>query len=732
MQTNHSAGWLAWALILILACCGGCGGNGQLSPRAGDDASLGMAWPPPELPERAVQTVTHVQAGREAAASGGNASFDGDDIVLVTGATVAWARYSISGQTANDQLSEITMDFTATPQAASDGTRMFLGFANYELDMWEWELLETGPYNRVFTDPAAYIHNGQSHIVAVMDGPGEGRVSQVIFETTGSYVDPPTNLTAEATGIDLVELDWDDVESAAGYNVYRADNAGLTGITKVNTELVTASEYNDTGLGETYYYYYYVTAVSANESAPSNVASTWIFKADYAAPTNLRVTNRAETSFTLEWDWEGSYPEDGFVIYYDFTPDFIITDDTLRLHERWDYAFTMNYTEPGIVYYWKLAALEDGPHDIDRQIHGRLSEEATATCTGFWTWGDVNTIATGLAPLRAVKYGDDIAVAYRSGETVAVAVGLDDSWSISTALSGPGDVFGEQVDMDSNGSTIIVVSQETSAHDAHAAYGTPGNWTNDRVHGDGSTVNFHPTSGYSITCAIDDTEMAVVHQDQAADSLRLHTKTIASGSWTNTAIRTSSTISYPVQSLAYLEGNLFILGSLLEEETVGEDTTYTRRLRLANRDSGWSEANWIAIIEDVGIPRLDKHYDLHYFDSEWYSPGLKSVEFDLYLIHGTTAPWSGTQVNDTGTNLGYNARLDIEDDEAILLFSSTTQYYFAFYSKSWQYFPIVVPGTSTGDYAENADIVLLNGSPYFVFLDEGTGEIKIAMGTPPE
>ena len=725
MQTKHSAGWLVWALILIAAGCWGCGG-GQLPSNTNGEDAPGIGWPPPELPARTVNTITHVQAGSDAVDSGGDAVIDSNDMVLNTGSTVAWALYSIGGQTDVDKLSDISVDYTVTPEAANDGSRLFLGFANYDLEIWEWVLPETSPYTREFTNPDAYISDGgQSHIVAVMDGPGEGRVSQVSFETTGSYVDPPANLTAEATGIDLVELDWDDVDGAGSYNIYRADNAALTGVEQVNAEPVAASEYNDTGLGETYYYYYYVTAVSANESAPSNVASTWIFKADYAAATNLRVTNRAETSFTLEWDWEGSYPEDGFVIYYDFTPDFIITDDTLHLHERWDYTFTMNNTEPGFVYYWKLAALEDGPHDIDRQIHGRLSAEATATCTGFWTWGDVNTIATGLTPVRAARHGDEIVVAYRSGSNVDVAVGLDDTWTTSTALSGSGDTFGEQLDMASNGTTVIVVSEEKSANDAHAAYGTPGSWTNDRVHGDGSTALFHPCSGAYAACAIDDTEMAIIHHDEentTSPVLRYHTRPIAGGSWSSQVLRSGvDSGTSPQIACAYHEANLYVLNTY-----VGTD-----ELSFADESGGWSWSNIIDVTEYPELA-LRQYHDLQYYQDQWYTTGFDNSDKDLYIMHGTSTPWTGEKVNDDSTILGYNARMDVEGEEAIVIFADNAKYYFAFYSKSWQYFDISVPGTADGDYAENADVVLLNGSPYFVFQDEGTGEIKIAMGSPPE
>ena len=68
-----------------------------------------------------------------------------------------------------------------------------------------------------------------------------------------------------------VALDWDDNSDSdlAGYNVYRGTTPGV--YAKVNTSLVTASAYSDTGLTNGTEYYYVVRAVdtSNNESTDS-------------------------------------------------------------------------------------------------------------------------------------------------------------------------------------------------------------------------------------------------------------------------------------------------------------------------------------------------------------------------------------------------------------------------------------------------------------------------------
>jgi len=88
--------------------------------------------------------------------------------------------------------------------------------------------------------------------------------------------DAPTGLDATATGLSI-DLHWNAVTGAAGYNLYRSPLAG-GGYTKVNGALITGTFYTDTSsdLRSGTRYYYVVKAVDSagNESAASNEIST--------------------------------------------------------------------------------------------------------------------------------------------------------------------------------------------------------------------------------------------------------------------------------------------------------------------------------------------------------------------------------------------------------------------------------------------------------------------------
>ncbi|MBN1787971.1 MAG: fibronectin type III domain-containing protein [Sedimentisphaerales bacterium] len=108
------------------------------------------------------------------------------------------------------------------------------------------------------------------------DADGDGANNDIVLAHYYGQEPPaaPTGLVA-STGYTIVELDWDDNSdpNLDGYNIYRSETSG-SGYTKLNTDLLTSSDYNDSSilLGETYYYV--VTAFYMNESFYSDEVSS--------------------------------------------------------------------------------------------------------------------------------------------------------------------------------------------------------------------------------------------------------------------------------------------------------------------------------------------------------------------------------------------------------------------------------------------------------------------------
>ena len=105
-------------------------------------------------------------------------------------------------------------------------------------------------------------------------GAATGAVS-IASDASGS----PATITLAGTGLapssHTILLNWTaSTSTVMGYNVYRSTSDG-SGYVKVNTSLVPATTYTDSGLYSTTTYYYVTTAVdnNGNESAYSNQAS---------------------------------------------------------------------------------------------------------------------------------------------------------------------------------------------------------------------------------------------------------------------------------------------------------------------------------------------------------------------------------------------------------------------------------------------------------------------------
>ncbi|WP_160495766.1 discoidin domain-containing protein [Paenibacillus dendrobii] len=91
---------------------------------------------------------------------------------------------------------------------------------------------------------------------------------------TGTAPASPGNLRAKATGDNGIELNWNAVGKADGYNIYRSNTADGEYV-KLNSEVPSShTTYTDTGLPASTEYFYFVKAInSAGESVPSDVAS---------------------------------------------------------------------------------------------------------------------------------------------------------------------------------------------------------------------------------------------------------------------------------------------------------------------------------------------------------------------------------------------------------------------------------------------------------------------------
>ncbi|HMN62637.1 MAG TPA: fibronectin type III domain-containing protein, partial [Anaerolinea sp.] len=120
----------------------------------------------------------------------------------------------------------------------------------------------------------------------------------------------PTGLVVTNEGNGQLDLAWNAVNGAAGYNLYRSPLSG-GGWVKVNAALLNGTTFTDSGLSNGQTYYYVATAIDqpGNESAFSNEASGLphyqIGWANLQWPPTLThtisIVNRTDTVYGQVW-----------------------------------------------------------------------------------------------------------------------------------------------------------------------------------------------------------------------------------------------------------------------------------------------------------------------------------------------------------------------------------------------------------------------------------------------
>lgn len=137
---------------------------------------------------------------------------------------------------------------------------------------------------------------------------------------------PPTNLTANVTGIANVRLNWEDNSDNENYFAVQRSSAGgnfnrIAALTKNSTTYLDSG--NGTVVGSTYLYR--IVAYSNEDSAVSNTISIKITSGILLPPTNLNATyNNLVRVVQLNWN-----SSDNNILYFDIERKTELGDFTL-------------------------------------------------------------------------------------------------------------------------------------------------------------------------------------------------------------------------------------------------------------------------------------------------------------------------------------------------------------------------------------------------------------------
>ncbi|MCH3963530.1 MAG: fibronectin type III domain-containing protein [Clostridium sp.] len=177
---------------------------------------------------------------------------------------------------------------------------------------------EAGEYSKVgSTSGTSYedtgLESGKTYYykVTAVNGAGESERSANAEATTHSEIPVPalptvpSGLHAEGLDESRIELSWNNVSEATGYNIYRSESE-TGGYSKIGS--TSGTSYEDIGLESRKMYYYKITAVNgAGESEKSSGVSAATHNetptpALPEVPTGLQASGLNENSIGLSWD----------------------------------------------------------------------------------------------------------------------------------------------------------------------------------------------------------------------------------------------------------------------------------------------------------------------------------------------------------------------------------------------------------------------------------------------
>ncbi len=823
---------LAMLLALTAAACGSSDSGLDQSPAdslsAGpqlEPAGMQFTWPPADgevsLPARGTSDDIYPMDGSAYVDSFGNVTPNGSSAVLITNLGRPWAHYSLGGFAEDDMLESVSVEFNAvvddTPAAG-----MWFAMANYAKQAWE--ILPATPTEFVFTTAVSsdYVSpTGFVHIVAVLNGDGQGVISKLSFSRVGAGAKPeaptitggsstfysatvewtsvpgavgylvyrttdaqgknltritqspvlvtnytdlavnsdsdyfyavaavrqvigeqsvpfplstqpealtaPQNLAATVTP-DEVDLSWDPVVGATGYNVYRSTKSNLSNEFKINGTPIKSTVYQDFDAQPGLYNYYRVAATRTGEGPKSDTLSLFAPVVNLPAPQNLRLVVAAADQATIAWDWAGTNPGH-FRVMVKEVPDFQIEPPYFHLNVLGGDKREDNLTglESGKHYYVRVCATTIS------NLPGYMSETLEIVADGYWTLDPPQTLGPGKPAMRLLSEEGDLTAAFFNGPDVVVSRrDGDNGWTTEPALSVDTEVFTTYLDITRSpapGGPYMVTSVMERPFDLYGAVGRPGEgWTTELIDGTDDPDVFSPENGFYCKVAATDDTWAVSSMEiifipgtpaEETNKLTFHTRPISGGPWER-IYTFNTTQRQPLnQSLVARDGEFFVLRRDLDSPGLFFGSN-------ADDFAGWSNI-LLTPGETAGL-----FNDLEVFNGGWLTPSCNATAETLELYHEDAGTWTSETVDNLSGNPD-RARVATRGNDIMIVcrILSRSAWHLYFYdsaSTSWNSQPIFEP---TDVFSQAMDLAVVDNDFYLLFDDQVVDEIHCSKLVPP-
>lgn len=361
---------VALLALAVSACAGDGPGERSLAP-AGLD---GLPWPADDQTGRQVSDDSLLLRGVDYAVKHGSAANNLSVLRLSPNPGLSWAIYTIGGLGPDCAVASISADFSIVSGSVGDGTGLYWLLANYSLNRWEW-VLGTAPAEQFdfATEFSNYVSpNGNLSIACIHTGPGTTQVNSIAIYRSGAgaVVPIPQNLSATAT-YGKVQLDWDSVPFAQGYNIYRDTDSAFDNPVKVNgLVLAGSSNYDDTTVAPLTQYWYGVSAVrgdSGNEQESQTSETIDITSADSNIPAPQNLAGSGDLG-SVDLSWDPVPGAAGYLVYRDINRSFDAPVAVSGIVATTQFNDTAGLAPDRIYYYCVTAVAQPFESDFSNMV----------------------------------------------------------------------------------------------------------------------------------------------------------------------------------------------------------------------------------------------------------------------------------------------------------------------------------------------------------------------------
>lgn len=198
-----------------------------------------------------------------------------------------------------------------------------------------------------------YVHSGAEGILTASSDSVSDNGKFVLLSTP----EPPTGLKVKNVTNTSATLEWDAVQGASGYNVYRSGSENDRFV-KINDHTVTDTEFTDTGVTAGKTYYYKITAINALGQSDYTTKVTAEIPEELtvpAPPSNLSAVYGTGSEIGIKWSPVTGAT--GYNVYRSGSKDgeYVKVNDS----EVTGTVFADTGLSEACAYYYKVTAVND-------------------------------------------------------------------------------------------------------------------------------------------------------------------------------------------------------------------------------------------------------------------------------------------------------------------------------------------------------------------------------------